>query len=53
MEKKPKPSEDTPYVEEASVPGDNDPRTALDPALVKQKHRPAETQGRPEDVTKP
>ena len=66
MEKKTKPFEDKPYVEEASVPGDNELRTAVDPALAKHRHRPAETgtvekstaddgmgQGRPEDRTKP
>ena len=29
-----------PYVEEASVPGDNDPRTAADPSKVKEAAKP-------------
>ncbi len=28
-----------PYVEESSVPGDNDPKTALDPSLA-ARHEP-------------
>lgn len=29
---------DRPYVEDASVPGDNDPNTALDPELEERVH---------------
>lgn len=32
-------SSDRPYEEDAAVPGDNDPRTALDPELERQVHR--------------
>lgn len=32
-------SSDWPYEEDASVPGDNDPRTALDPELERRVHR--------------
>lgn len=30
---------DRPYEEDASVPGDNDPRTALDPELEREVHQ--------------
>ncbi len=38
QEKRDVPSE-SPYEEDASVPGDNDPRTALDPELERSVHR--------------
>ena len=43
MDKKAKRFEDEPYVEDASVPGDNDPATALDPALATKGQRRVET----------
>jgi hypothetical protein len=42
LDDKPQPerdvSSDRPYEEDASVPGDNDPRTALDPDLERSVH---------------
>ena len=32
-------SSERPYEEDASVPGDNDPRTALDPELESKVHQ--------------